>query len=262
MLHAVGRPLAARPARARRASRHPVRRAGRQDGRDPDPHGARPDVRVLAACTCTRGRGEPARRRGRRHARRPAGGAEQARVQDPRTPQPRRRARRRPVAHRQRARPRRHQDGVGSHPRRGIPRVAHHDADDLERLRLDARGPLVLDIARLLALADAAGDRGVVPELGFFFKDPGGATCTTSGSRRPSCGAGRRPPAPGCRRRRGPLGPHGERRHRRPRAGASARGADRDRRHHRRRVRGRGALRRSPWLLPWHPSSCTAAAWP
>ena len=35
--------------------------------------------------------------------------------------------------------------------------------------------PLVLDIARLLALADAAGDRGIVPELGFFFKDPWGS---------------------------------------------------------------------------------------
>ncbi|WP_159607271.1 inositol-3-phosphate synthase, partial [Agromyces humi] len=32
--------------------------------------------------------------------------------------------------------------------------------------------PLVLDLARLLALADAADAGGVVPELGFFFKDP------------------------------------------------------------------------------------------
>ncbi|MDQ0894231.1 inositol-3-phosphate synthase [Agromyces ramosus] len=35
--------------------------------------------------------------------------------------------------------------------------------------------PLVLDLARLLGLADAAGARGVVPELGFFFKDPWGS---------------------------------------------------------------------------------------
>lgn len=35
--------------------------------------------------------------------------------------------------------------------------------------------PLVLDLARLLALATAAGVRGVVPELGFFFKDPWGS---------------------------------------------------------------------------------------
>jgi myo-inositol-1-phosphate synthase len=35
--------------------------------------------------------------------------------------------------------------------------------------------PLVLDIARLLALSAAAGARGVVPELGFFFKDPWGS---------------------------------------------------------------------------------------
>ena len=35
--------------------------------------------------------------------------------------------------------------------------------------------PLVLDLARLLALADAAGAGGVVPELGFFFKDPWGS---------------------------------------------------------------------------------------
>ena len=35
--------------------------------------------------------------------------------------------------------------------------------------------PLVLDLARLLALADAAGVGGVVPELGFFFKDPWGS---------------------------------------------------------------------------------------
>ena len=35
--------------------------------------------------------------------------------------------------------------------------------------------PLILDIARLLALAGDAGVRGVVPELGFFFKDPWGS---------------------------------------------------------------------------------------
>ncbi|WP_251150084.1 inositol-3-phosphate synthase [Cellulosimicrobium sp. Marseille-Q4280] len=35
--------------------------------------------------------------------------------------------------------------------------------------------PLVLDLARLLALADAAGCAGPVPELGFFFKDPWGS---------------------------------------------------------------------------------------
>ncbi|WP_369375391.1 inositol-3-phosphate synthase [Promicromonospora sp. Populi] len=35
--------------------------------------------------------------------------------------------------------------------------------------------PLVLDLARLLALAHAAGLSGPVPELGFFFKDPWGS---------------------------------------------------------------------------------------
>ncbi|MBD8079797.1 inositol-3-phosphate synthase [Cellulosimicrobium arenosum] len=35
--------------------------------------------------------------------------------------------------------------------------------------------PLVLDLARLLALADAAGQGGPVAELGFFFKDPWGS---------------------------------------------------------------------------------------
>lgn len=35
--------------------------------------------------------------------------------------------------------------------------------------------PLILDIARLLALAAAAGRRGVVAELGFFFKEPWGS---------------------------------------------------------------------------------------
>lgn len=35
--------------------------------------------------------------------------------------------------------------------------------------------PMVLDLARLLALAHAAGVTGVVPELGFFFKDPWGS---------------------------------------------------------------------------------------
>ncbi|KZM33370.1 inositol-3-phosphate synthase [Oerskovia enterophila] len=35
--------------------------------------------------------------------------------------------------------------------------------------------PLVLDLARLLALADAAGLSGPVPEMGFFFKDPWGS---------------------------------------------------------------------------------------
>jgi myo-inositol-1-phosphate synthase len=35
--------------------------------------------------------------------------------------------------------------------------------------------PMVLDLARLLALAHAAGVGGVVPELGFFFKDPWGS---------------------------------------------------------------------------------------
>lgn len=35
--------------------------------------------------------------------------------------------------------------------------------------------PMVLDLARLLALAHAGGAAGVVPELGFFFKDPWGS---------------------------------------------------------------------------------------
>ena len=35
--------------------------------------------------------------------------------------------------------------------------------------------PLILDLARLLAMAETAGVRGVVPELGFFFKDPWGS---------------------------------------------------------------------------------------
>lgn len=35
--------------------------------------------------------------------------------------------------------------------------------------------PMVLDLARLLALASAAGVAGPVPELGFFFKDPWGS---------------------------------------------------------------------------------------
>ncbi|WP_369824659.1 inositol-3-phosphate synthase [Cellulosimicrobium sp. CUA-896] len=35
--------------------------------------------------------------------------------------------------------------------------------------------PLVLDLGRLLALADAAGYAGPVPQLGFFFKDPWGS---------------------------------------------------------------------------------------
>lgn len=35
--------------------------------------------------------------------------------------------------------------------------------------------PMVLDLTRLLALADRAGIGGVVPELGFFFKDPWGS---------------------------------------------------------------------------------------
>lgn len=35
--------------------------------------------------------------------------------------------------------------------------------------------PLVIDLARLLALADAAGRHGVLPALGFFFKDPWGS---------------------------------------------------------------------------------------
>jgi myo-inositol-1-phosphate synthase len=35
--------------------------------------------------------------------------------------------------------------------------------------------PLVLDLARLLALAHAAGISGTIEELGFFFKDPWGS---------------------------------------------------------------------------------------
>lgn len=35
--------------------------------------------------------------------------------------------------------------------------------------------PLVLDLARLLARAHAVGERGPVPALGFFFKDPAGS---------------------------------------------------------------------------------------
>jgi myo-inositol-1-phosphate synthase len=36
--------------------------------------------------------------------------------------------------------------------------------------------PLILDLARLGALALARGDGGVVSELAFFFKDPAGCT--------------------------------------------------------------------------------------
>jgi myo-inositol-1-phosphate synthase len=36
--------------------------------------------------------------------------------------------------------------------------------------------PLVLDLARLASLALGRGSAGVVPELGFFFKDPAGTT--------------------------------------------------------------------------------------
>ncbi|WRH26314.1 myo-inositol-1-phosphate synthase [Arthrobacter sp. JZ12] len=35
--------------------------------------------------------------------------------------------------------------------------------------------PMVLDLARLMALADAAGETGNIPALGFFFKDPWGS---------------------------------------------------------------------------------------
>lgn len=35
--------------------------------------------------------------------------------------------------------------------------------------------PLILDLARLMSLADAAGISGPVPEMGFFFKDPWGS---------------------------------------------------------------------------------------
>ena len=35
--------------------------------------------------------------------------------------------------------------------------------------------PLVIDLARLLSLADAAGQSGALPALGFFFKDPWGS---------------------------------------------------------------------------------------
>lgn len=42
--------------------------------------------------------------------------------------------------------------------------------------------PLVLDLARLMALANASGVAGPVSELAFFFKDPVGADGTTVGS--------------------------------------------------------------------------------
>ena len=35
--------------------------------------------------------------------------------------------------------------------------------------------PMILDLARLMALADAAGEAGPIGELGFFFKDPWGS---------------------------------------------------------------------------------------
>ncbi|PRA02022.1 myo-inositol-1-phosphate synthase [Arthrobacter sp. MYb229] len=35
--------------------------------------------------------------------------------------------------------------------------------------------PMILDLARLMALADAAGETGQIGELGFFFKDPWGS---------------------------------------------------------------------------------------
>jgi myo-inositol-1-phosphate synthase len=35
--------------------------------------------------------------------------------------------------------------------------------------------PMVLDLARLMALAHAAGEKGNIGALGFFFKDPWGS---------------------------------------------------------------------------------------
>ena len=83
-LHPVDRRASACPRGARPATRRAVGWQRRQDGRDPRQVGARPDVRgPLAACALL-GRHQPARRRRRRHPRRPAGHGEQGRAARPR----------------------------------------------------------------------------------------------------------------------------------------------------------------------------------
>ena len=174
MLHALGRACACPPCarwRSTGASPSPGRTARR--ARPASARCSRP-CSPRAGCTCCRGRAPTCwaaataprsptpRPCAASSPPRPAGSAASSASTS------------RPAAHRQRARPRRHQDGVGPHARRGLPRVADHAADHLERARLDARRAAR---ARPGAPARARArrrDRGVVPELGFFFKDPWG----------------------------------------------------------------------------------------
>ena len=101
-------------------------------------------------------------------------------------------------------RPRRLEDRLGPHHLRGLPRRADDAAVHLAGLRLALAAPLVLDLARLASLALERGAAGVVPELGFFFKDPAGTTSTrwSASTRSSRSGRRRRSPREGARARR------------------------------------------------------------
>ena len=104
--------------------------------------------------------------------------------------------------------------------------------------------PLVLDLARLLALADAADAGGVVPELGFFFKDPWGSDVHDFGQQTTELIEWAHRPALASPLHRGPHGWPGDHGRRRPRTGARARRAHGRRRRDGRRLRRRRASRR------------------
>ena len=173
-LHALGRALASRRSRRSPSARHPASPAGRQDRRDASERRS-PRCSRRAGCTCARGRGRTC----------------SAAATAPRSPIPTARrasSPRRRAAWRRSSAARRApvhidnvpdlgdvEDGLGPHPRRGLPRLAHHDADrsGAPTTRCSPRRSCSTSRASL-ALRGAADAGGVVPELGFFFKDPCG----------------------------------------------------------------------------------------
>lgn len=173
-LHALHRPAPPLARGSRRDQRPAPRGARRQDRPDPPAVRARADVPPAFPVRAGLVRHEPPRRRRRCRARRPRRRRGEERGQGTR---PRRRARGRARGrgpHRRRARARRLEDGLGPHRLRRVPRLPHDPPDDLAGLRLRARRPLVLDLARLLLRAHEKGVEGPLPELGFYFKDPDG----------------------------------------------------------------------------------------
>jgi myo-inositol-1-phosphate synthase len=85
---------------------------------------------------------------------------------------PRLRGHRPPGAHQLLPPARRREGGLGQHRRPRVPRRADADQDQLPLQGLDPRRPLVIDLVRLMDVAQRCGERGIQRQFSLFFKAP------------------------------------------------------------------------------------------